>query len=94
MKLSKKLQSQVNFARWCQDYEVTPHDAAQLIDLAQRCANAGTNVCNYPDERYQTRLESERAKFRALAESLAFGVEFHGLYPSLTRGGRDIYLPD
>lgn len=88
--ISDRLAEAVRFAAFCQEQRVHPRDAAQLVTLARRAFKAGERECNVTDCPADKHLE----RFAAYAKALRFGVRWDGLWPTLTRRGKDIYLPN
>jgi hypothetical protein len=88
--LSKSLQFAVFFARWCEEYQIDPVDAAKLITLARKVAAAGERECNIPD----ASADSQRKRFEVAATEFGFTVQYSGLWPSLVRGRESINIPN
>jgi hypothetical protein len=62
---------------------------AELLTLAEKAFRAGEREANTGRS-----ADPARRRFEAKAKQLRFGVKWPGLLPSLTRAGRDIYLPE
>ncbi len=92
--LPKRLESLVNFARWCNREKIDPLAAAELIHLAERAFKAGETACNSHDPNASKREQKAGEKFEKAATALGFSVSWPGLYPTLSRGGYDVYLPE
>lgn len=92
--LPKRLEHLVNFARWCRREKIDPLKAAELIHLAERAFKAGETACNSADQSASKREQRAGEKFEKAAESLGFSVTWPGLYPTLSRGGHEVYLPE
>jgi hypothetical protein len=92
MQLPTKLSNCVHFARFAHEHGIDPLTLGELVQLARRAFSAGVAYCNRPG----TDKARDRAyeRFEAKAKELGFGVQWGGLWPSLTKGTRTISLPD
>jgi hypothetical protein len=91
MRLSKRLQDCVAFARFCTRAKLLPMEAAELIAFARRAFAAGERAANTGDHEAERRA-GERLEKAAAGHGL--GVRWPGLWPVLTCDGEDIELPD
>jgi len=87
--MSKRMRSCVAFARFAREHRIDPGELAELLTLAERAFKAGEREANTGRS-----ADPARRRFEAKAKELRFGVRWPGLLPSLTRSGRDIYLPE
>ena len=87
--MTRRMRSCVAFARFACEHRIDPGDLAELLALADRAFRAGEREANTGRT-----AEPARRRFEAKAKELRFGVKWPGLLPSLTRAGRDIYLPE
>lgn len=78
-------------ARFAADTKTEPYQVVRLVALARKAFRAGERACNVPDT--GAAYDRASARFEALAAELGFGVTWPGLWPTLTRDGRDVYLP-
>lgn len=88
MTTSKRYAKCVGFARFVREHRLDPADLAELLTLADRAFRAGEREANTGRS-----ADGARDRFEAKAKAMRFGVKWPGLLPSLTRAGRDIYLP-
>jgi hypothetical protein len=88
MTTSKRYAKCISFARFVREHGVEPTDLAELLTLADRAFRAGEREANTGRS-----ADGARERFEAKARGMRFGVKWPGLLPSLTRAGRDIYLP-
>lgn len=86
---SRTLEACVVFARWVQEQRVNYLDLAELLQLARAAFKAGERECNTGRS-----ADKQREAFEAKAGEMGFGVQWPGLWPTLKRDGRDIYLPE
>ena len=89
MKLPKDLQYALDFARFCALHDLTPSAGATIVQLARKAFTDGVRDANAGT----TRQEVSGKAFEAEALTNGFGVTWSGLSPTLTRDGRDIYVP-
>ena len=87
--MSRRMRSCVAFARFASEHRIDPGDLAELLTLAEKAFKAGEREANTGRS-----ADPARKRFEEKARALRFGVRWPGLLPSLTRAGRDIYLPE
>ncbi len=93
MRLPKSLSNAVMFARWCQENAMDPPAAARLVVLARRAFRAAELACSQNRPGLDERDEAATNRFKAAAAELGYGVQWSGLWPTLQRDGRNVYLP-
>jgi hypothetical protein len=91
--LSKTKIFAVTLAQFASEQGVSVRDAAELVTLAERAFKAGERDCNEGSEASDKSYERAHARFRERAEALGFGVQWSGLWPTLLKDGREVYLP-
>lgn len=94
--------------RFAHEYGIDVDRVAVLVRLGVECAQLGTHECNgdpHPrnpdksDKNVNARLwghdrDVAAAELLRYAETYGFtAVEFNGLYPTLKKNERDVYLP-
>jgi len=84
----------VSFARFANEHNLHPGDLADLLALARRAFNAGERYCNTGSERDGNAEQKTGKDFERKAKLMGFGVQWPGLWPTLTKGKRHIYLPE
>ena len=89
MKYPKHLEYATRFARFCLDTGLAPADAADLLVLADRAFKAGERECNVPN----TSADRQRKAFEERANVYGLRVQWPGLWPSVVKRGRTVYLP-
>lgn len=89
MRISKRMQSCVSFARFAREHRLEPADLAELLGLAAAAFKAGERECNTGRS-----ADPARRRFEAKAKAMRFGAYWPGLLPALKRRGETIHLPD
>jgi hypothetical protein len=91
MKLNKSLDFAVQFANLSDNLKIAPNSLAQLIVYADRRAKAWERQMNIPD--YAGKMDKYDEEIEKIAKMYGIKVEYNGLYPTLTKNGRDYHLP-
>jgi len=92
-RINNRLLHCIGFARFCMEHKCEPRDVAELLAIAEAHKAAYERSTQDPDPRHAKRAERLSDQFDAKAQAMGFGVVWPGLWPHLTRGGRDIHLP-
>lgn len=92
MKLNRVLCGYIGFAAFLKEHNIErPYDLAVLIHYANRAYNAGERATG------DSKAEKDEKKFGDLfeeqAKKLGFGVEWNGLWPTLTKGKQSFPCP-
>jgi hypothetical protein len=94
MKFSKNLQKAIALAKWCEREKIDVVSGARLVQLAKLAHTAGESKCTINTEAARTRAENARDRFDAEAGLHGYTVSWPGLWPTLTRYGVEIHIPD
>lgn len=95
MRVSKKNQSKVNFAKFCKNNNFDPQDAIELVILVNYCVRSGINEANikdYPKHKHEISVKhlEEHCKVMGLRVD-----SWPGLYPLIkNKDGSTVNLPD
>ena len=84
MHLNKQMRHCVDFANFSKNNKIPAYDLAVLITIAKLAINA--NLKDKDSSAVRKRFEREAKKH-------GFKVEWNSYAPTLTKHGRDIYLP-
>ena len=93
MRLNKMLQNSIHFANFANNNGVEPCALGELIALANRAFTAGERYCNSGNDRDSSALDRSVGRFEKAATALGFGVDWPGLWPTLFKDGKSVYLP-
>jgi hypothetical protein len=81
MKFGKELEARMDFAGFCRDNDLTPYNAACLVQLARRAHAVGVRNTATNNK---ARLESARRALDDFAQRLGYSVDWAGrLWPAL-----------
>lgn len=82
-------------ATWCQEHGVSVFDAEAMVVLAERAAKDQERTTHSSKE-FETNnriAEKSQEAFEKFASDCGFTTDWNGLYPTLVKDGRQIYLP-
>jgi hypothetical protein len=82
------------FDKFCQNQNLLPSQAAKLVRLANEAFKAGERACTEDSNYVRGNELSTAAVFSKYTESLGFKVDWPGLWPSLTKDGYEVFLPE
>ncbi len=91
MRLNSRLTFAVKFANFCWNHQIAPKLLAELIEVAERSTRAYVRELDAQDGNKTAKLQAEVER---RAGELGFGVEWNSCWPTLTRNGQDVYLPE
>jgi hypothetical protein len=95
MKLSRRLENAINFARFCQINKLEPLDVAELMVLIKKRVVVATNECNIPH--YDSKKD-DRARQRVAEKVHDMGLNLEswpGLCPYIKdKSGYPIHFPE
>lgn len=95
MRLPKCLRDAVFFARWCHHESQEPAAVARLIALAKAHSRSWARSTHdqSTSSYYIEKSEKLARQIEAQAQTMGYSVTWPGLWPQLSRNGRDIDLP-
>lgn len=88
LRLSKSVESQMNFAYWCIRHQIDPRDGAEIITLCERAAKAVEASCNLTwDDNGKTerRVDRLRGLVEEKCQVLGWTIEQYSIWPTFER---------
>jgi hypothetical protein len=93
MRLTEADYRYIRLARFATESGVGFADAIRLAKLAERRAKAEAYAISNDDENARFRADAALKRVEKFAVELGFGVSWPGLWPVVTKDGREFHLP-
>lgn len=90
-KVEEKAMRRIRFAE-C--HKLSLEQVKRLCRLANAAHHAGEQYCSIDRPGLEAKLDKAQASFEKAAQACGFGAEWPGLWPLLTKDGREVHLPE